>query len=478
MAALQKLFQYAFGAALAAILLLMCAHSGVMAALAAVVLMVFLSRWETPHFAVWLFCASFASRAIMAACVAAPVTSDFALMLASAREWAQGSTAFASQAYYQLWPYQLPFTWVEMLLVRICDSESFLQLVNCVVMAGSNALVYLTARETATPRAARMAALLYLIYPSALCLAPVLTNQHFGAFFLLAAMWVFLARRLEPWGIWRYALAGVLAALGNLMRPEAVILLTALGAYTLFMAVREKNVKALGKWAARFLVLLLGFACVMAGANAAVRTAGLHADGLRNQNPLWKFVLGLNVETGGQYSVQDAADMLRVYMQDGAGEALDTYEKRVIVERLGMPAGEWRHLLREKVKTMWVKSALSWGIGHFREGGTLHLLWGGKVDGATVYAWMEEADFGVRAVMTLLAFWGTFMGARRKRTEMEHAVRAYAAPFVVFASFCAFLLVEVQGRYAYMPHLFMAVCAAAGVDMLTKKSCRGEEKTE
>ena len=46
---------------------------------------------------------------------------------------------------------------------------------------------------------------------------------------------------------------------------------------------------------------------------------------------------------------------------------------------------------------------------------------------------------------------------------------AYLPLFVVFAAFCAFLLIEVQPRYAYLPQLFLFCGASLGLDRLLGK---------
>ena len=83
--------------------------------------------------------------------------------------------------------------------------------------------------------------------------------------------------------------------------------------------------------------MLLGAAYGLTGHLADLLTvvSGLNNQGLSNGNPLWKFVLGFNHETGGIY---DAADWARIYPTLDAGgqvtEATLSLERAMIAERL------------------------------------------------------------------------------------------------------------------------------------------------
>ena len=55
------------------------------------------------------------------------------------------------------------------------------------------------------------------------------------------------------------------------------------------------------------------------------------------------------------------------------------------------------------------------------------------------------------------------------RSLMADVCLALLPALVVFAAFCAFLLIEAQARYAYLPQLFIFLAAASGLDRLGKE---------
>ena len=76
---------------------------------------------------------------------------------------------------------------------------------------------------------------------------------------------------------------------------------------------------------------------------------------------------------------------------------------------------------------------------------------------------LKEFDRGLFFLALALAAWG-LIGSRGRWGARETA--AYLPYFVVFAAFCALLLIEVQPRYAYLPQLYVFTAAAFGLDRL------------
>ena len=140
-------------------------------------------------------------------------------------------------------------------------------------------------------------------------------------------------------------------------------------------------------------MLLLCYFAVFTAASAIVIATGMHAGGLSNQNPLWKFVLGFNPNTKGGYSNEDATNMFSYYKKFGISESLFSYERNTIRERLSVSISSLLKLFIEKIKIIWVISDPSLGFGHFRNGGTLNIpLF--PVTGKALYDYMKQADTG------------------------------------------------------------------------------------
>ena len=235
----------------------------------------------------------------------------------------------------------------------------------------------------------------------------------------------------------RFPLAGLSLQLGHLLRPEGVLILAALGAAALLRLLERPR-----GW--RQLLLggvLLGVAYGLFGHLADLLTvvSGLNDQGLSNGNPLWKFVLGFNHETGGTYA---AADWARIYPTLDAGgqvtEATLSLERAMIAERLRQPPGTLLRLFLRKLWNLWVTDPLSWAMA----GLSVTDRWGLR----TLIRSADRTLFGLLLLVTLAAPF---------RCVRPRDARGYVPHLVVLASVCAFLIVEVQPRYAYLPLLFL-----------------------
>ena len=144
--------------------------------------------------------------------------------------------------------------------------------------------------------------LLYALYPAPYFLAAVLTNQHIAAFFYYLGFWMLVRRdRLSP--LWAVG-AGLCLAVGNVMRPLGAVIVLALLCWTWCgcSAFGGMGVLRLG---APFLAAGVAYFISTELFDWLVRATGLNPEGLANNLPLWKFVLGFNLESGGAWNQAD-----------------------------------------------------------------------------------------------------------------------------------------------------------------------------
>ena len=81
-----------------------------------------------------------------------------------------------------MWAYQIPFVLFQSLILRISPTVKAIQLVNLLFMTGTVGLIYAIAKKYFSEVAGLIAAFLYAIYPGAIHMASVLTNQHVSLF--------------------------------------------------------------------------------------------------------------------------------------------------------------------------------------------------------------------------------------------------------------------------------------------------------
>lgn len=414
-------------------------------------------RITIPHFTLVLLLGGFLLRVIVIAVLRPPIISDFSLMYTAAQELLSGDASFKHNMYFSLWAYQSVFVAWQAMWLAIWNNPLILKLVNALLSTGIVCLLYRMARGYVRECAAQAMALLLTVFPFALTLHTVLTNQIASAFFLTLGLWLISCRDCERLGIWRFVLACVSIQAGNLLRSEGIIIVVAALAYAVFAALRHpQQTRRILCGSAALLVL---YTALGAGASTAVRASGLNENGTANAYPAWKFITGLNFDTKGAYSTKDWNRLTPTFDENYR----PTDETRAIQEELlseRLSAGPKVLLLHivQKTQFLWCDDALHWAFGHLTLTKSLTIL----------YQNIQTMDRLLFFGALLLSVFGLVARARHRTLTPA----CYLPLFVVFAAFCAFLLIEVQPRYAYLPQLFLFCGASLGLDQLIGK---GEE---
>ena len=363
--------------------------------------------------------------------------SDFALLYDSAASLAGGDASALSGEYFLHWGYQVPFVLYEALVIRLGGGVAALRVLNLLWTAGASGLVYLFARKFAGPRAGFAAGLLYAVYPGALILAGVLTNQHISLFFCLLGMWLIVehgpfAEGGTPVSRALYgAAAGLSLSLAGLMRPESVLALASVVVTAAVLLIARRV-------SLRRLILPLA---------AVFSASGIAPGGIGNSRPEWKFVIGLDTESGGTYSeaneyILDIADDAE--RREAAGEAI-----RASLEGCDDLAGFF-----------WGKLEGLWGSME-----DLSFVTGGlPMESALIIA--ERAAFLLAAALAALGC----VAALRRRAGAAELMDMCA----LSAAFICYLFIEIQPRYRYgtVPFIFIL---AAGAGRL-RYGHRGEKR--
>ena len=364
--------------------------------------------------------------------------SDFEELFAAARELSQGGRDWLQSEYFRRWPYQIPFVLYEAGVYALFRSALALKLFGCIFMTGTGVLVYKLSRLFASKEGAFTAAMLYALCPEALFLAPILTNQHISLFFIMLGLFVALRDKRPAAAI----LGGALIAIGNLMRPEAVIAVGALAAAELICFL--KNPAGRKNELLCAVLTVAAYAGAMLLVRLILQGADLAPYGLGNNCPEWKFVVGLNPETTGGYDLTHGAIL---EMRDGVQRRAAARE--VISGYFGS-AGDFFAFLWEKIKLFYGEAFdYTWTLNYLDL--TQETLAGVTLERAVQL--LAAGDRMLYAAVTVLAGAGIARAVADKR-EVRGAYLTLAAVLCLF--FAAFLLIEIQPRYRYfiLPTLY------------------------
>lgn len=410
-----------------------------------ILIFIFSRKINIKYFPFLLFGFSFLIRIFFALIIENEPVSDFAVLYKAAEMLSKGNTSFNSTSYFQTWSYQTGFVVWEAFLLKIVDSIMFLKIVNCAVGAGINLLIYYITKELfGNTTASCTVSIVYMVFPFAVLHTNVLSNSHISAFFLFLGV-LLMVKRKQRHNIIQYGISALCIALGNILRPDGLIVLVALGAVLFFdLFGREKVVDTVKKAVAFFGIYFV----VMAIASNIVMATGINPNGLKNEDPLWKFVLGTNYESKGSYSDTDLL-LIKEYMEKYDCNYEDA-EKQIISERLHQPLKLF-DMMGDKVNTIWWSDGIIWSFSN----DFINNL-PGIVEGITI---LNQGIWYFIILLLVLSVANYYKFGKRKTINL-------IIPFIIFATFMVYLAIEVQSRYAYMVQIAVFIMAAGGIDFV------------
>jgi len=396
-------------------------------------------RVRIAYYPLFLFLAAFMVRLLVIVLVQTPPESDFDVLYQASLGVLEGDRSFLDMNYFRLWPYQSGFVYYQSLLLRIWNDVFFLKLVNCVTAAATVMLVYRIAREFCSERAARLGAVLYCFLPYPLFYVTILTNQFMASFLLYLGLYILIRKKSGLCSYVRYLIFGILLGIANILRPESIIPLTAVGLY-LLLSLRKTNIREnllnMGIMFGTYLLL-------SKGASFLFSATGLSPLGLSNSDPLWKFVLGFNHETGGKYAVADEPFLGNRAM-----------ELELIRQRVLAPIPELLQLMKTKVEAFWGEFPLSWTFNYAMETGIP--IFGKTLCIADDMGNMRLFTKCIMTAMYACGGLGTILYMRKK----DRALEILPVFHQVLVTFGVYLLIEVQSRYSYYVLPFVFILAA------------------
>lgn len=381
--------------------------------------------------------------------IGAEPISDFKTMYEAAIDLAGGGRSYLDDIYFYNWAYQTGFVIYESLIIRIFGTGQLaLQIMNAVWLGGIGALTYAIALRLMPKKAAAAASLLFALCPAPYFLAAVLTNQHIASFFIYLG--IFLLVRQDKPKLSAMALAGASIAIGNVMRPIGIVAILAILCWGIIRLLMADNNKQRAKTLTSLLLVLICYFAIFSLCSSMVSWTGLNPEGLSNNQPTWKFVLGLNQETNGGWNREDAEAYLDLPTQE-AGNAM----QEVVKERLSVGPIALIKLAIRKNAVMWAElENMGWGFSH--------LDTQQQVGPLTVAQWIKAfvwGDKGVYLIAFILALIGT-LTLLRKGTQSGPSL---LLSFLLCGYCTVHLIIEVQVRYRYF--LMPAVFLLAGIGL-------------
>lgn len=386
-----------------------------------------IKTWLSKHkLIIFLFLFALIIRIAVVLLINTPVISDFKTMLEASKELVNGTDAYKSMPYFICWGYQMGHVIYQAILLNIINSITFLKIVNAIVTSSTVIMIYLIGKELSTTKAAIIISIIYSIFLFPLLLNTVLTNQLLPMLLILIAIYLWMKKKKE--NKLMPVIIGILLGISNMLRSETIVIIIAFVLYTIFLMIKKENRKAL---IINLCLIIISYFTLTTATSFVLKATDISPSGLENKNSSWKFLEGLNIETRGQYSEDDAIKY--------------SYDKKKTTKELKKRIQEeWQQyplLFAKKTKILWLNSDLSWPLGHIENQEDLKL-----------YEGINQIFIYFFVIMSLLSAITLF-----KKTYKKEQILILLILFVYFG---VYLFIEVMPRYAYSLQIFEALLAS------------------
>ena len=404
-------------------------------------------KFEISKFGIFIFLMALILRIAVVILFDTPIISDYSVMFNTAKEIVSGNlTAAANSEYMLRWGYQMGYTLFMSLLLFICNNVLFIKIVNCIFTSLIVLLIYLITKEITNKKVARIISLIYMVFPFPLLFNTVLSNQHISSFFFLLAIYIFISKKFKQINInLRYLLIGVCLAVGNIIRPEAIIFIMSILLF-LILTTKKEDVVKMGK---NFGILILVYLIITTTSSFIVTKTGISPSGFKNTEPLWKFTVGLNPETKGDYNAQ----LSEKFNEESNEEHLKRLYNYTIGSLDKLPS-----LFMYKAQHFWIESDLGWSL-FYLSGNSINVL-NQKIKSDSLIALFYSFNQLIIYIIFIFAIIAIIL----KRKNMSRTQLFFLIILLVY--FGVYLLIESTPRYAYTAQIFLFLMSMYTVEYL------------
>lgn len=400
------------------------------------VLSIFLSR-KLKHFGLVLFLVSFLVRLAFIIIFKFPQLDDFSTLLEASHMFSSGDYSFNTWFHFHTWGYQTGFVIYQGILLKLFGSEFLLKLLNVIYSSCLVLFIYKLGRRISDEKSARIVSLLYMIFPFHVFLNSIMANHHLATLLMYLGI-LFLIKRDKSFK--DYIIGGILVSLGNIIRPEGIIVVLSFLIYEFFLLDKKKLFDTIIR-VSSFLIIYfsIGFS-----ASFLVIKTGVNPSGLQNKDPLWKFILGFNYETCGYYEDTDSQ-----YQVDRKTEI------NIIKERALSDLPRTGRLMLCKVDRFWLQSDLGMETGQYTD--RTFDIFGFNIKMGSILDKVISVNGYIYMFIFSMFLLGIFVNRKRLSNEALFLI------IMMFITFGVFLFIEIQPRYAYFIQISMFILASLGV---------------
>ena len=340
------------------------------------------------------------------------------------------------------WAYQTGFVLYQAAIIKLFNNVFALTILDCIYASISCALIYLISNKIFKNQISSfLASLLYTIgfFTSAYC--GVLTNQHLFTMLILLSVYILTVK--ENITIKKSILLVLILAVSNIIRTEAIVYLLGIEIY-LFLNIKNKS--DIKKYLINMFTIFIVYFIITQSASLIIQKTGINQNGLANKNVLWKFVCGLDYDSGGQYSKK--------------GELIfDDNNKEIdfILDNLKMPLNNYIKLAENKIITFWQRNNYDWVL----QNENINIC-NKNITKSELTSFVSVYDkllYVSVLILLLIHLIDIIIKRQIKNKELLLIL-------MIIINFFAYLIIEVQSRYSYTIKIFIYILASGGINYI------------
>lgn len=409
-----------------------------------IIVIVISLKKDIKRFPLFLFLMSLLIRLIAVVFLDFPQVSDAKTLLEAAQGFAKGDYSFSTLAYFKTWGYQTGFVIYEGLVLKLISNPFILKVLNVIFSSFLTLFIYYVGKKIVSEKSAKVASLLYMIFPYHLYMNSILINHQLSSFLMYVGIFFILKddRKTKD-----YIISALLVGIGNIVRPEGIVVVFTFILYEIFRIKKDKIFDVLKNVA----IFLIVYFLVGSIASFSIQKLNINDQGLKNNDPLWKFVLGFNHETCGSYTDDDISYLMN---EDKASE--------VIKQRAFSNPVKTANLFVCKASNFWLQSDL-FAKNDMYKTKVFNIL-GLEIK----FTNLLDVVIGFNACLYLVTLFMAILGIILNRKKI---VKNKSLFFVILmtVTFFVYLLIEIQPRYAYFIHISVFILSTYGYDDLLNK---------
>lgn len=398
------------------------------------------SRFDISHkkFLIILLLVSFLIRTAVVLEIRNPQVSDFKTLYDISEDFLDGSLEERSQYYLNAYNFQIYFALIQALFLKLFNKIVFLKLINVILAIGGIAVMYRIINRITNKKTAQIMTVLYSFFINPMLYNNILSNQHLFLFLTLLGFDLLFEEKIVEKNWVRFSLVGLILGIANLVRPESILTILTIICVSIYRFLKkEDTIKNIVK---KLLPLFMVYIVITTVPMFILRSAGV-VKNTPEMGSLYKVVIGLDAENNGTWTE-------KLYWEYTNQENLHEYEIEKIKEEICNT--KIVKMFVAKANIFWNDFGNSWSLSHL----TQETLGNTSIKTEKFEIFILDYDQVIWLIIWILALVGVFVS--KKDEEKSYIIYVIGATLT-------YLIIEVQGRYAFIYRPFVFIIASIGL---------------